>query len=134
MAKGRFPTLHTNGGYLLSVGLFLLVLGVAVGQWSVSALGLTALSLLCASYVGFALRVSLLWRRHLELLWWLPRAATSEGLVALRPVGVQLTLRNLSPLKLRVSELRIFGSRCVLSRSRIEPLDIPSPQRGGGTA
>ena len=126
MAKGRFPTLHTNGGYLLSIGLFMLVLGVAVGQWSISALGLTSLTLLCASYVGFALRVSLLWRRHLELLWWLPRAATSEGLVALRPVGVQLTLRNLSPLKLWVSELRIFGSRCVLPRSRIEPLDLPA--------
>ena len=60
MSRGRFPTLHTSDGYLLSVGLLLLVLGVTVGQWSVSALGLSALSLLCASYVGFALRVSLL--------------------------------------------------------------------------
>ena len=126
MARGRFPTLHTNGGYLLSVGLCLLVLGVAVGQWSISALGMASLSLLCAGYVGFALRVSLLWRRHLELLWWLPRAATSEGLVAQRPVEVQLTLRNLSPLRLRVSELRLFGSRCVLPRNQIAPVDLPA--------
>ena len=125
MSKGRFPTLHTSGGYLLSVGLLLLVLGVAVGQWSVSALGLSALALLCASYVGFALRVSLLWRRHLELLWWLPKAASSEGLVAHRPVEVQLTLRNLSPLRLSVSELRIFASRCVVSRSKVALLDLP---------
>ena len=58
MARGRFPTLHTNGGYLLSVGLCLLVLGVAVGQWSISALGMASLSLLCAGYVGFALRAT----------------------------------------------------------------------------
>ncbi|HNI59547.1 MAG TPA: hypothetical protein PKW11_06370, partial [Pseudomonadota bacterium] len=92
MAKGRYPTLHVSGGSLLSLGLILLVLGVAVGKWTISALGFASLSLLCASYVSFALRVSLLWRRHIELLWWLPRAATSEGLVAGRPVEVQLSL------------------------------------------
>ena len=81
MARGRFPTLHTNGGYLLSVGLVLLVLGVAVGQWSISALGMASLSLLCAGYVGFALRVSLLWRRHLELLLWHASPARLKRLI-----------------------------------------------------
>ena len=126
MAKGRYPTLHVSGGSLMSLGLILLVLGVAVGKWSIAALGFASLSLLCASYVTFAWRVSLLWRRHLELLWWLPRAATSEGLVAGRPVEVQLTLRNLSPLRMRVTELRIFCSRCIHPQTSPPPIDLPA--------
>lgn len=125
MARGRYPTLHVGGGCLLSLGLILLVLGVAVGKWTITALGFATLSLLCASYVTFALRVSLLWRRHIELLWWLPRAATSEGLVAGRPVEVQLTLRNLSPLTMRVTELRIFCSRCIHPQMQPTTINLP---------
>ena len=126
MSRGRYPTLHQNGGALLSVGVLLLALGVAVEKWTVSAVGFASLALLCASYVGFALRVSLLWRRHVEILWWLPRAATSEGLLAGRPIEVSLALRNLSHLSLRVSEIKLFCSRSLFPLHEFPTMDLPA--------
>lgn len=126
MAQGRYPTLHTFGGFLFSVGLLLLLLGVVVGKWTIAALGFVALVGLCAGYVGFALQVSMVWRRHIELVWWLPRAAHNEGFVAGRPVEARLTLRNLSFLPLRMHDLRISSSRSVHHINQAAFLVLPA--------
>jgi len=120
--RSRVPSLTTRGCYVLALGLVLLIVGVGYASWGLSAAGLGTLALLFAAWIGFAGRVALLWRRYLELVWWLPRAASSEGLVCHRPFEVQVALRNLSPLYLGVCEVRMFSSRCITIESQLEPL------------
>jgi uncharacterized protein (DUF58 family) len=112
--RGRFPALTTRGAYLLSLAIVLLILGVGYGSWALSLTGLGCITLLFCTYLLFAMRVALLWRRYLELVWWLPRAAANEGLIAHRTFEVQVALRNLSPLSLGFAELRVFCSRCIV--------------------
>ncbi len=116
---GRVPVLTGRGRIWLSLSLVLLILGVGSGSSSLAALGLCVLSGLLALYVHFFPTAILVWRRYLELLWWVPRQAgakgaqSSFGLVAHRPFPLKLTLRNLSPLALGLAEVRVFASRCV---------------------
>ena len=105
-SRGRRPNLTLRGCYVLALCLVLLIVGVGCGSWPLAAAGLGTTTLLLTSYLGFAASAALLWRRHLELVWWLPRSASSEGLVAQRPFTVQVTLRNVSPVHLGLGELR----------------------------
>jgi len=132
VVAGRTPSLTTRGCYVLALAVVLLIVGVGYASWGLSAAGLGTVTLIFAAYVAFSARVGLLWRRYLELVWWLPRAATSEGLVAQRPFDVQVALRNLGPLDLGLGEVRVFGSRCLSVESRLEPLRLrPSSQAAG---
>jgi uncharacterized protein (DUF58 family) len=128
--RGKRPSLTVRGCYVLALCLVLLIVGVGCGSWSLAAMALAVHALLLTSYLGFAGNTALLWRRHLELVWWLPRSASSEGLVALRPFAVQVTLRNISPVHLGFAELRVFASRCVEWHSQLPPLSL----RAGGEA
>lgn len=132
VVAGRTPSLTTRGCYVLALSVVLLIVGVGYASWGLSAAGLGTVTMIFAAYVAFASRVGLLWRRYLELVWWLPRAATSEGLVAQRPFDVQVALRNLGPIDLGLAEVRVFGSRCITVESRLEPLRLgPSSQAAG---
>lgn len=131
--RGKQPTLTVRGCYLLSLCLVLLIVGVGCGSWPLAAAGLGTMTLLLGSYLEFAASAALLWRRHLELVWWLPRSASSEGLVAQRPFTVQVTLRNVSPLHLGLAELRVFGSRCLEVRSLLPPLPLRAGSEAKGT-
>jgi uncharacterized protein (DUF58 family) len=122
--RSRQPALTLRGCYLLALCLVLLIVGVGSSSWPISAAGLSVISLLFGAYVSFAARVALLWRRNLELAWWLPRAASSEGLVAQRPFSVQVTLRNLGRLHLGLAELQVLGSRCLQVLSMPPPLPL----------
>ncbi len=122
--RGRFPALTTRGAYVLSLAIVLLILGVGYGSWTLSLTGLCCVTLLFTSYLLFAMRVALLWRRYLELVWWLPRAAANEGLIAHRTFEVQVALRNLSPLSLGFAELRVFCSRCVVVSRTLAPVEL----------
>src|SRR5262245_50569046 len=108
-----------RGCYVLALGMVLLIVGVGYGSYGLGAAGLGAVTLLCGAYVAFAARAALLWRRYLELVWWLPRAATSEGLLCQRPFEVQMALRNLGPLDLGIGDVRVFGSRCISVESKL---------------
>lgn len=121
---GRQPSLTGRACYVLALALVLLIVGAGCGSASLAAAGLAVVTLLCCVYVSFAARVALLWRRHLELVWWLPRSASSEGLVAHRPFEVQVTLRNLSPLSMGLCELRVFGSRPVEIETTLPPVPL----------
>lgn len=123
-APGKQPALTARGCYVLALSLVLLIVGVGYGSGVTAAAGLGASGFLLFSYVSFLGRASLMWRRHVELLWWLPRAAGAEGLVAHRPFEVLVTLRNLSPLDLGIAELRVFGSRCVEVEGALLPLPL----------
>ena len=122
--RGRFPALTTRGAYVLSLSIVLLILGVGYGSWALSLTGLCCITLLFCTYLLFAMRVSLLWRRYLELVWWLPRAAANEGLIAHRTFEVQVALRNLSPLSLGFAELRVFCSRCIVVARPLAPVEL----------
>ena len=124
VSRGRTPSLTTRGCYVLALGVMLLIVGVGDSNWGLAAAGLFTVTLLFAAYVGFAARAALLWRRYLELVWWLPRAASSEGLLCQRPFEVQMALRNLAPLDLGLGEVRIFSSRCIAVESQLEPLRL----------
>ena len=132
-ALGKRPTLTVRGCYVLALCLVLLIVGVGCGSWPLAAAGLSITTLLLCSYIGFAASASLLWRRHLELVWWLPRSASSEGLIAHRPFTVQVTLRNVSPVNLGLAELRVFGSRCLQVDSRLPPLSLRAGREAKGT-
>lgn len=112
-ATGRSPALTERGCYVLCLGLLLLILGVGYGSVLLSAAGLVALVFLSAAFVAFSLRVALLWQRSLELVWWLPRATSAEGLIAQRPFEIHVTLRNRGPLRLGRCTLRPIASRCI---------------------
>jgi uncharacterized protein (DUF58 family) len=117
---------------VLALAVVLLIVGVGYGSWGLSAAGLFTVTLLFGAYVAFAARAALLWRRYLELVWWLPRAATSEGLLCQRPFEVQMALRNLGPLDLGIGEVRIFSSRCISVESQLQPLPLrPHSQSAG---
>jgi uncharacterized protein (DUF58 family) len=131
--RGKQPTLTVRGCYVLSLCLVLLIVGVGCGSWPLAAAGLAVTTLLLCSYLEFAASAALLWRRHLELVWWLPRSASSEGLLAQRPFTVQVTLRNVSPVHLGLAELRVFGSRCLEVRSLLPPLPLRAGSEAKGT-
>ena len=131
--RGKQPTLTVRGCYVLSLCLVLLIVGVGCGSWPLAAAGLAVTTLLLTSYLGFAASAALLWRRHLELVWWLPRSASSEGLVAQRPFTVQVTLRNVSPVHLGLGELRVFGSRCLEVSGHLPPLPLRAGSEAKGT-
>lgn len=122
--RGRFPALTTRGAFVLSLAIVLLILGVGYGSWVLSLTGLCCVTLLFCTYLLFAMRVALLWRRYLELVWWLPRAAANEGLIAHRTFEVQVALRNLSPLSLGYAELRVFCSRCITVARPLAPVEL----------
>jgi len=122
--RGRFPALTTRGAYVLSLAIVLLILGVGYGSWALSLTGLCCITLLFCTYLLFAMRVALLWRRYLELVWWLPRAAANEGLIAHRTFEVQVALRNLSPLALGFAELRVFCPRCIVVARPLAPVEL----------
>lgn len=125
---GRQPTLTGRACYVLALALVLLIVGAGCGSVGLAAAGLAVIVLLCVGYVSLAARAALLWRRQLELVWWLPRSASSEGLVAHRAFEVQVTLRNLSPLSMGLCELRVFASRPVEVETVLVPAPLP-PQR-----
>jgi uncharacterized protein (DUF58 family) len=125
---GRQPTLTGRACYVLALALVLLIVGAGTSSVGLAAAGLTVVALLCVGYVACAARAALLWRRYLELVWWLPRSASAEGLVAHRPFEVQVTLRNLSPLSLGLGELRVFASRPVEVDTVLPPVAL-RPQR-----
>ncbi len=131
--QGKRPTLTVRGCYVLSLCLVLLIVGVGCGSWPLAAGGLVTTTLLLGSYLSFTASAALLWRRHLELVWWLPRSASSEGLVAQRPFTVQVTLRNVSPVHLGLGELRVFGSRCLEVSSHLPPLPLRAGSEAKGT-
>lgn len=132
-SRGKRPNLTVRGCYVLSLCLVLLIVGVGCGSWPLAAAGLCTTTLLLTSYLGFAASAALLWRRHLELVWWLPRSASSEGLVAQRPFTVQVTLRNVSPVHLGLGELRVFGSRCLEVSGHLPPLPLHAGSEAKGT-
>jgi uncharacterized protein (DUF58 family) len=121
-SRGRLPALSTRGAYVLALAIVLLILGVGYGSFSLALTGLGCITLLFCAYVSFASRVALLWRRYLELVWWLPRAASNEGLIAHRTFEVQVALRNLGPIALGHAELRVFCSRCIVVARPLSPV------------
>lgn len=121
-SRGRLPALSTRGAYVLALSIVLLILGVGYGSFSLALTGLCCITLLFCTYLSFASRVALLWRRYLELVWWLPRAASNEGLVAHRSFFVQVALRNLGPIALGHAELRVFCSRCIIVARPLAPV------------
>ena len=121
-ARGRYPELTTRGAYVLALGLVFLILGVGYGTFGLALAGLSTITFLFCGYLAFASRVALVWRRYLELVWWLPRAASNEGLLAHRSFEVQVTLRNLGPIALGHAEVRVFCSRCIVVARRLVPL------------
>lgn len=130
--RGRSPALSVRGCYLLALGVVLLILGVGYANYAFAAAGLSTVTLLFAAWVSFAARAALLFRRYLELVWWLPRAASNEGLIAHRPFEVQLALRNLGPLDLGIGEVRVLSSRCISVDSKLAPLRLlPRSQSAG---
>ncbi len=130
--RGKAPALTARGCYVLALGMVLLIVGVGCANYGLCAAGFCAVTLLFAAYVEFAGRAALLWRRYLELVWWLPRAASREGLIAQRPFEVQVALRNLSPLNLGFGEVRVFGSRCLLVESVLLPLPMRAHSQATG--
>jgi uncharacterized protein (DUF58 family) len=121
-SRGRLPALSTRGAYVLALAIVLLILGVGYGSFSLALTGLGCITLLFCAYLSFASRVALLWRRYLELVWWLPRAASNEGLIAHRTFEVQVALRNLGPIALGHAELRVFCSRCIVVARPLSPV------------
>lgn len=121
-SRGRLPALSTRGAYVLALAIVLLILGVGYGSFSLALSGLGCITLLFCAYLSFASRVALLWRRYLELVWWLPRAASNEGLIAHRTFEVQVALRNLGPMALGHAELRVFCSRCIVVARPLSPV------------
>src|SRR5262249_50228196 len=126
------PSLTARGCYLLALGVVVLIVGVGCANWGLSAAGMLIIGLLFVAYIGAAARAALIWRRYLELGWWLPRAASSEGLLAQRPFEVQMALRNVSSLDLGIAEVRVFGSRCIAVEGGLLPLLLrPRSQSAG---
>ena len=70
---GRLPVLTARGRLWLILSLVLLILGAGSGAAAPAALGLCALGGLLSLYLLFFPTAILVWRRYLELLWWVPR-------------------------------------------------------------
>lgn len=130
-SSSKLPVLTAAGRHWLTLALLLLLLGTGLGNWLLAALGVCALGALLCLYLGFFPTAILIWRRYLELVWWLPRPAsggnaeTAAGLIAHRPFTLKLALRNLSPLSLGFATLRVFASRCVVPTAPLPILVLP---------
>jgi uncharacterized protein (DUF58 family) len=111
--RNRHPSISPRGASVFALGVLLLILAVGQGSLLLAAAGLFSIALLLAAYLAFAARVALVWRRQIELVWWLPRAASNEGLVAGRPFEAQLGLSNHTPLDLGQGSVSLFGSRAI---------------------
>lgn len=113
------PALTRTGLLLVGVGAASVVAGALTAAWPLCALGFSQLSALLVLYVLFIPRCALLRRRQLELAWWVPAAESAGGaLTADRALQLHLLLRNHSPYRLRIPQLRIMASSAV---------EIPGP-------
>src|ERR1044071_4755387 len=111
-AVGKLPALSPAGRAWLTLAMVLLIIGGGTGSWMLSACGLLVLAALLTLYLSFMPIAVVVWRRYLELVWWVERPEGAGGLIAQRPFSLHVTLRNLGPLPLGRAELRLLRSSC----------------------
>src|SRR3954451_12655150 len=118
---GKLPALSPAGRAWLTLSMVLLIIGGGTGSWMLSACGLVVLAALLALYLRFMPVAVVVWRRYLELVWWVERPS-GGGLVAQRPFSLHATLRTLGPLPLGRAELRLLRSSCIDVSRPLPPL------------
>lgn len=134
--RGKLPVLTGRGRLLLTLAMVLLIVGTGSGNWMLAVFGVLVTGALLSLYLRFFPTAVLVWRRYLELLWWLPRPHAhggADGLVAGRPFPLQVTLRNLGPRHLGSAGLRVFASRSVAVTRPLPLLSLPPRAESTGT-
>jgi uncharacterized protein (DUF58 family) len=108
------PALTRSGLLVVGVGTACVFGGALVTAWPLVALGFSQLAAVLVLYVLFIPQCALLRRRQLEFAWWVPAAESAGGaLLVDRPLTLHLLLRNHSPFRLAVSQLRIMASSAI---------------------
>lgn len=125
--QGKLPALSPAGRAWLTLAMVLLIIGGGTGSWMLAACGFTVLGALLTLYLRFMPIAVVVWRRYLELVWWVerPPGGGTTGLLAQRPFSLQVALRNLGPIPLGRAELRLLRSSCIDVSAPPPPLPLP---------
>ena len=108
------PSLTRSGLLSVCVSCAFVVAGAVMATWPLVALGTLALAAVLVLYLVFIPTSVLLRRRYLEFAWWVPASDTSGGaLLAGRPMTLNLLFRNHTPLRLRLTGMRILASSAI---------------------